>query len=163
MRLDDRLDGFEGFFDELIFVTDELNLKSGKLRADLVALGGKQGVYFPVLIELKAKRNLGEVIQQLDNTIEILSTSPVSFINFLAAATGKSAHSIAFDKFLLLGVLPATVSGKEKANPTAEIKKLGNDFVKDHLLIGHLQWAEHDPNVSPRDRFTSKITFRSQA
>lgn len=166
LRLDERLEGFSDFFDELIFVTDELNMESEKLRVDMIALGGKQGAYFPVLIELKAKRNFKEVIVQLVNAIETVSTASSSFVTMLAAATGKPAHSIAFDKYLLLAALPLSPSGREKANPETEVSNPGNGLAKGHLLIGHFDWVDDSKaslEVSPHDRFVSKITFRSQA
>ena len=55
MRLDGRINGFLSHFDELIFITDEL--KAGEIRADIIALGGKDGKYFPVFIELKGIRS----------------------------------------------------------------------------------------------------------
>src|SRR5664280_317916 len=87
MLLNGRLNGFSDFFDELIFVTDEF--KAGKIRADIIALGGKCGKYFPVFIELKAGRDFECVIQQLivaqQKTAEVKST----FVEMLVKGTGK--------------------------------------------------------------------------
>lgn len=43
---------FPEVFDQLLFVTDELSLAAGKVRADIVALGGKGDAHFPIFIDI---------------------------------------------------------------------------------------------------------------
>lgn len=106
-------DGFDDVFDELIFVTDELS--AGSIRADIIALGGSRGRYFPVFIELKAARALGRLTEQLTNAKETMKTAGDSFLDLLANATGKPKSAISFDNAQLLIVWPDLPSRKERS------------------------------------------------
>ncbi len=75
-RIDKLFHGFEGEFDELHFITDEFSVTPGgeirACRADIIALGRKDGRYFPVFIELKVKHELTKLIDQLTNACDQL-------------------------------------------------------------------------------------------
>lgn len=156
LLLNDRFSGFSEFFDELIFVTDEL--KAGDIRADIIALGGKSGRYFPVFIELKAIRSFERVVEQLVDAQEKMTEARESFINMLSNATGKPADSIAFDDYKLLVAWPETRSGSEKASALEIVKNPKYVSANEHLLIGQFKRTE-----TPRDGFESVIHFGSAA
>lgn len=75
----------DDIFDELIFVTDELNFDN-TVRADLVFLGRKGETYFPIFIELKMKRELTRLVEQLGNTERIVKEFPTEATDFFSAA-----------------------------------------------------------------------------
>lgn len=156
LLLDDRFSGFSKFFDELIFVTDEL--KAGNIRADIIALGGKSGRYFPVFIELKAVRSFERVVEQLIDAQNKMTEAKSAFIEMLSKATEKAAGNIAFDDYKLLVAWPKTRSGSEKASALEIVNKLGNESAKGHLLIG--QFKRQEP---PSKGFESVIHFGSAA
>ena len=112
MELHGLCDGFTDVFDELIFVTDELS--AGDIRADIIALGGRQGRYFPVFIELKANRELGRLTDQLRCARKAMEVAGDSFLKLLANATGKPKSDIVFDDAKLLIIWPGSASGKER-------------------------------------------------
>ena len=110
---------FQGFgkeFDELIFVTDELNLEAGedKLRTDMIAVGGKNGAYFPVFIELKNGRELTTLKRQLNNADTLLWKNDEArgmFAKFLNAVAGVDVDTSVEAKLML--IWPKSPSGKE--------------------------------------------------
>ena len=112
MELHGLCDGFADVFDDLIFVTDELS--AGDIRADIIALGGRQGRYFPVFIELKANRELERLTEQLTNAREAMKVAGGSFLKLLANATGKPKSDITFDDARFLIIWPGSPSGKER-------------------------------------------------
>ncbi len=112
MGLHGLCDGFADVFDELIFVTDELS--AGGIRADIIALGGRQGRYFPVFIELKANRELGRLTEQLTYARSAMEVAGDSFLKLLANATGKPKSDIALDEAKLLMIWPGLPSGEER-------------------------------------------------
>jgi hypothetical protein len=72
--------GLDNFFDELYFCLDEVSIgdnnhkhpdpsKPQIVRCDLLCVGLIGGKYYPVLIELKYKRQLTRLIEQLENFI----------------------------------------------------------------------------------------------
>ena len=94
MLLNERLNGFSESFDELIFVTDEL--KAGDIRADIIALGGKGGKYFPVFIELKAGCDFECVIKQLIVTQEKMALVKDSFVEMLVKRNRQDSRKYSF-------------------------------------------------------------------
>ncbi len=111
LSLHDLADGFSDVIDELVFVTDEL--AAGHIRADIIALGGMQGRYFPVFIELKAVRALGRLIKQLEAARNAMKLAGDSFLQLLENATGKPRSCISFDDAQLLIIWPESPSGRE--------------------------------------------------
>jgi len=116
LRFHQAFQGFGNEFDELIFVTDELNLEAGenKLRADMIAVGSKSGAYFPVFIELKNARHLTELIGQLNNANEMLwenEEARGTFAEFLNVVTGVDVDTSAKAKRML--IWPNSPSGNE--------------------------------------------------
>lgn len=111
-KLDGILKGFDDEFDELIFVTDELS--TGELRADIIALAGKNGRYFPVFIELKIKRELKRLIEQLEEARDRMKNDAGElFIKMLSAFTGIPTEKISFDGCRLMIIWPPVSGGKE--------------------------------------------------
>ena len=109
--------GLTGVFDELLFVTDEL--PAGSLRADIVALGGKDGTYFPVFIELKAVRSLERVKEQLEQAKLAAIAAGDDFMQLLLNATDKAKSDFTMDakgipQLLIVWPEPS-VAGKESA------------------------------------------------
>jgi hypothetical protein len=134
MLLNGRLNGFSDFFDELIFVTDEL--KAGDIRADIIALGGKDGKYFPVFIELKGVRSFNRVLEQLRAAQQEMAKFRSSFVEMLVKGTGKAVETIAFDEYKLLVVWPGAPSGKANASAARAVAKEGLESAKGRLLLG---------------------------
>ena len=142
LRLDGqngRLQGFDEFFDELLFVSDESRLNAnGKVRSDILAVGSKDGICFPVFIELKATRALTQVVGQLANALAEAMLHKESFLEMLSAATGKS--DIQFERNKLLIVWPRSLSGKSNADPDTvsfsdeEMHKRHTDTQGDYLI-----------------------------
>jgi hypothetical protein len=90
-----------------MFVTDELNLEAGegKLRSDMIAVGGKNGAYFPVFIELKNGRELTTLKHQLNNANMMLWKNDEArdmFAKFLNAVTGVDVDTSASAKLMLI-------------------------------------------------------------
>ena len=112
-----RFNGFEDYFDKLIFITDELKIED--IRADIIALGSKDGKYFPVFIELKSVRTYTQVARQLTNVAYKAKKSEVYFVKMLARATGIEEHSILFDEYKLIAVWPSL----DKYYPKKSTKK----------------------------------------
>ncbi len=156
LLLSDRFKGFSAFFDELMFVTDEL--AAGDIRADIIALGRKNAKYLPVFIELKAIRSFERVVQQLINAQGKMAIAKDPFLDMLASATGIAAHSIVFDDYKLLIAWPETRSGNEKACAFESVKKSENKSAEGHLLMGQFK----RPAI-PTDGFNSVIQFGSSA
>ena len=116
LRFHQAFQGFGKEFDELIFVTDELNLEAGedKLRTDMIAVGGKNGAYFPVFIELKNGRELTTLKRQLNNADTMLWKNDGArgmFAKFLNAVTGVDVDTSAKAKLML--IWPKSPSGNE--------------------------------------------------
>jgi hypothetical protein len=116
LRFHQAFQGFGSEFDELIFVTDELNLEAGehKLRTDMIAVGGKNGAYFPVFIELKNGRELTTLKRQLNNANTMLWENDEArrmFAEFLNAVTGINVDTSAKAKLML--IWPKSPSGNE--------------------------------------------------
>jgi hypothetical protein len=134
MLMQGRLNGFSDFFDELIFVTDEL--KAGDIRADIIALGGKNGSYFPVFIELKGIRSFSRVLEQLRAAQQEMAKIRNSFVEMLVNGTGKATETISFDEYKLLVVWPGALSGKGNASAAKAVTEHGLESTKGHLLLG---------------------------
>ena len=138
-KLHGMLKGFDEAFEELIFATDELS--TGKLRADIIALGRKGDLYFPVFIELKKERLLTRLEEQLKAAKEFMEMSFAKphFIAMLSAVSGISEAKISFDDCRLMVVWPPSISGQEDGRvETARSKdgilfsefcKKGDEFV----------------------------------
>ena len=119
-------DGFNDVFDELYFVTDELatEVSGKKIRADIIALGGMRGKYFPVLIELKAGRDLGRLLQQLKDAKEAIKETGEDSTLLLSNATGKPAKDIQLDNAQMLIVWTDSPTGRER-NEVSEARSAG--------------------------------------
>lgn len=98
-------------FDDLLFITDELS--TGDLRADVIALGSKEGRYFPVFIELKITRSLKRLIEQLESAPKLLTLAEADFVQFLSAVSGISENQISFKDYRLMLIWSKSPSGKE--------------------------------------------------
>jgi hypothetical protein len=100
-------------FDELQFVADEFNL--GAVRADVIALGRKGELWYPVFIELKVRRALKELIGQLDDIRNVVSAALMEpFIDYLEAVSGISAASICLGEATSVLVWPIAMGIESK-------------------------------------------------
>jgi len=116
LRFHQVFQGFANEFDELAFVTDELSLEAGKdkLRADMIAVGRKNGAYFPVFIELKNARQLTTLKGQLNNANAMLwenEEARSAFAKFLTAVAGVGVDTSAKAKRMI--IWPKSPSGNE--------------------------------------------------
>jgi hypothetical protein len=127
------LPDFSEIFDELIFVTDELAVKPGEgnkeCRADIVALGGKGGRFFPVFIELKNERLLEKLKCQLNNASKWLwknEQARVPFAHFLSEVSGVPLEAIDQDETAARKMLiwPRSPSARE-AKSVNEARQAG--------------------------------------
>lgn len=95
--------------DELRLVTDEL--KVNNVRADVVLLGRKGEVYFPVFIELKNDRTLDRLIEQLNNIVQYVGEYPAARMAFERFAMAYGNPNIAgpfdFDRRITVIIWPA--------------------------------------------------------
>jgi hypothetical protein len=160
MLLNGRLNGFSDFFDELLFVTDEL--KAGDIRADIIALGGKDGRYFPVFIELKGIRSFNRVLEQLRDAQQEMDKFRSSFVEMLVKGTGNAVETIAFEDYKLLVVWPGALSGKGNASAARAVSEKGLQSAKGHLLLGEfLPMPKGDWDASKA--FNSVVKFVESA
>jgi hypothetical protein len=116
--------------DELMFICDELSVgdrntedQGATYRADLIALGKKDGICFPVFIELKYSRALGRLIEQLDNIQNEMMKPDVSpsFLKLLSEVSGVPKESIDLGLAKRMVVWPRP-EGKENDRVSAAIK-----------------------------------------
>ena len=99
--------------DELGFVTDELSL--GAIRADVVLVGRRGASWFPVFVELKVKRSMKRLLEQL-NAINELSkldeTTRAAFKKFVSSAArvygSEIGSGIDLDCALKVMIWPST-------------------------------------------------------
>jgi hypothetical protein len=117
LAFQDMFDNFESVFDELLFVTDELS--AGNIRADIIALGRRAKAYFPVFIELKVKRNLSRLIEQLEAAKKAAEIAQDDFIEFLSAATGVEKQCIVFEPKSIIIWIESESGNESKAVRTA--------------------------------------------
>jgi hypothetical protein len=142
LRFHQAFQGFGNEFDELFFVTDELSLEAGekKLRADIIAVGGKNGAYFPVFIELKNGRELTTLKGQLNKANAMLWENDEArgvVAKFLNAVTGVDVDTSAKAKLML--IWPKSPSGNESKS-VKEAREYGfliADFEPSYLFHAH--------------------------
>lgn len=99
--------------DELRFVTDELSLRT--IRADVVLVGRRGTTWFPVFVELKVKRSMTRLLEQLDTVAELSNldeTTCIAFKEFVSVAAhieaSKFAGEIDLDRALKVMIWPST-------------------------------------------------------
>lgn len=156
-----------GDLDELIFVMDEISFGDNKhfhhendryftdgnviriarpniVRIDIFAVGVKEGVSFPVLIELKSSRDKTTLISQLNNAqFEVCGESQGSgqrtehIQSFVCAVTGRN-FKLAFDKARKVIVWPAL-----RDDP---IDQASSGELKDITVIEYWPKDFSDPN-----------------
>lgn len=137
-----RFDDFDHVFDELLFVTDEFS--AGDIRADIIALGRKGETYFPVFIELKVKRQLSRLIQQLDAAKEAMRIAKHDFFDFLSAVTGIEKNRISSEPRLIL-LWPTSVSGEERK--TVRTAREKDYLTAEYHPDGHIRFAGEKSTV----------------
>ena len=125
----DLFDDFSDVFDELIFITDELS--TGKLRADVIALGRKSETYFPVFIELKVSRDLTRLKEQAEEAKNLMKIAGDVFIEMLSAASGVPKAKISFGDHRLMFIWPKSTSGRE-SDDVANAREAG--FITSHFV-----------------------------
>lgn len=94
--------------EKICFVTDEFKLE--EIRADVVLLGCKAGVWFPIFLELKALRSKTEVVRQVLNIKTRVSDPEIApeFVRFVktAARVGEDVD-VDLTKSIAMIVWPA--------------------------------------------------------
>ncbi len=112
----------DDIFDELVFITDELNFDN-KVRADLVFLGRKGETYFPVFIELKMQRELKRLVEQLGNAERIAQDFPKETTEFFSAAVAPDLEleGKQFD----LGATRSVIIWPQARDPSRTSKNIG--------------------------------------
>jgi hypothetical protein len=136
-----RFDDFDHVFDELFFVTDEF--KAGDIRADIIALGRKADTYFPVVIELKVKRQLSRLIEQLEAAKEAIRIAKDDSREFLSAVTGIEKECISSEPRLIL--LWPTLSQEERK--TVRTARGSGYITAEFHPDGHIRFAGEKPTV----------------
>ena len=154
--------GLKSHFEELLFCLDEVSLGDNKherddsqdrpkiVRSDILALGLRGGEYFPVLIELKYKRELDRLIDQLDNFIhDITCNSSVKdvFKNLLRTCSGVKETATLSNDFMKIIVWP-----KSKNPLKSTIEKLNSKGV----LEIEYEFSEDEYNDIGKWAFTSR-------
>jgi len=129
----------EDHFGELLFCLDEVSLGDSNherddskdrpkiVRSDILALGLQGGVYYPVLIELKYKRELKRLIEQLDNFIkDVEDHSSVNdvFIDLLRTCSGVEKSANLSNNFKKIIIWP-----KSKNPRKSTVEKLNENGV----------------------------------
>lgn len=110
-------------FDELLFALDEVSFGDNNhnlpkiVRCDLLAVGVKGNNVFPVVIELKSNRALGDLIMQLANAEKEIDSHSNEIGELMKSLTKKNISDFAVRKVL---VWPAATIGESKG--TAEIR-----------------------------------------
>lgn len=105
--------GIAHHVDALWFVTDEIALPP--IRADVILLGERNGLFFPVFIELKHKRTT-DVGNQVKNAHVIASKVEKEFCEFLAAATGVPLEAIRMKDSINIVIWGSTTKEGYKAD-----------------------------------------------
>ncbi|MDO9069782.1 MAG: hypothetical protein Q7W05_15180 [Deltaproteobacteria bacterium] len=120
------------FFDDLFFCLDEVSLGDRNhepiIRCDILAIGCKDGVYSPVLIELKSVRHLGRLITQLNDFIENINSNPE--IHKTALSLMKKSAGIPEDAKLEEGFQKVIVWPKLDTSRKSTAIKLGKDIIE---------------------------------
>lgn len=122
LHLEDRCDA-------LYFVTDELRVND--IRADVLLLGKKGDVLFPVFIELKARRDLDRLLDQLKNIVRDVSGDPETLAaleGFVVAATGARGR-FDFERRIEMIIWPA-ISDPARARQSTKKKLNGRDVLE---------------------------------
>lgn len=102
----------DGPYEELIFATDEVSL--GTVRCDILAVGKIDGTYYPVVIELKSKRDKTRLIEQLENFCCEIKANGAEFKQLLALMTDHKTMQIDTDKPRKIIIWPVADSESKK-------------------------------------------------
>lgn len=136
--------------DALWFVADELRLGDTGVRADMLLVGVRKGKYFPILAELKAKRDLGKVAKQLENFHRIAQDNKREFSSLVQQAMPQEVGGVLnFNAIQKWVVWPASKSGRSRRSTL------------DRLKAGSLIAVELDSSVdlSSHFPFDKKLSF----
>lgn len=141
--------------DRLWFVADEVRLGDKNIRADMLFVGSKGRQAFPILAELKANRDLGEVVKQLDNMQNAVSdhTAKDSFSNFLKQSAPQAAGNFQwkFESLQKWIIWPATPSGKSRSSA-------GDSVAKDQRLKV-IELRDSSGTVSGEEKLKTRFDF----
>ena len=107
-------------YDKLLFALDEVSFgdQDNKpiRRLDILAVGKCDGNHFPVLIELKSRRDLGRLLVQLQDYQDHLKRYKSEFETLLKACTG--VKEVDLSKYGRIIVWPRSKNGK----PSREVE-----------------------------------------
>ena len=83
-----------GRFEDVIFITDEIPMEAGgrKIVCDLLALRRTRGRSIPVLIELKSRRAMTELVGQLTAYSAAMDKHAEEFVQLYSALLGEKVH-----------------------------------------------------------------------
>ncbi len=141
--------------DRLWFVADEVRLGDENIRPDMLFVGSKGRQAFPILAELKAGRNLSEVVEQLDGMQEAVSahTATASFSDFLKQSVPQAAGDFhwAFEALQKWIIWPATSTGKSSPS-------VGDSVAKDQALKV-IELRDSSEKVSGEEKLKTRFDF----
>ena len=126
--------GCDNYFDELIFVDDELSIESSNInedsiRVDMIFLGKKGEQYFPVFVELKASRLATKLCDQLNNACALTSDCADEFVGYLSAATEVGVDNIDYNKLRRIAIWPKGGDGELSPNALSD--------ASDIIIVGY--------------------------
>lgn len=131
---------------QMRLVTDELAV--GDIRADVVFAAEKDGVWFPVFVELKNSRSKDTLIRQLKNIANAITgnqEAASAFEEFMRAAA-KIEGPVDLSRHLKLLIWPK--------NPGAP---------QFHAFEGGIQAVEFDPKAALPDRYDAPVLALQRA
>lgn len=134
-RFEDRFPGLEGHgIDQLMFICDELRVDpqdNEACRADIIALGRKGDVFFPVYIELKYGSELTVLVKQLETIRREMSKPQVvkNFVRLLSTVSRVAVDSIDMSLARIMLIWPKSKSGGRRTSTTK--------CISDHSLIAY--------------------------
>lgn len=145
---------------ELEFITDEISLPvgSGKMVCDILALRRDGGRCTPVLLELKDRRQLGRLVEQVEGFAGLMDAHADLFAELFGAVLGEGVRFDApTEKWL---VWPSAGDGADRR--TEELLKTGIRVVGYTLVEGRYSFVV-GPGAAmsaPRGGTVAEATFR---
>ncbi len=149
--------GIHKYFDELWFCLDEVSLgdrshpveenptvstkRSNIVRCDVLSIGLKDGCYSPVLIELKSTRNLKRLIDQLNNFIKDIESTPKihkSILSLMKKCAGIPENSPFKNEFQKIILWP-----RLEQPPKSTTDKIGKAIIEVGYTFEKGRWSFH--------------------
>jgi hypothetical protein len=126
--------GLDGsIYEDLLFVLDEASFgdKDNQpiRRLDILAVGIYGGIAYPVLIELKSKRKLGNLLYQLGEYQSEMKQFELEFKRLFKACVNRDVN---FSKYGKIMVWPKSPSGKKSRTRTVDVE---GDCREDNITV----------------------------